>query len=175
MARRRRITVLRKSGRYVRHDNDVDELAARILRGRNRFVVVAHGSDDGTIHWFKSDRGTSDRWLWVGMKKPPKNARVHLYACSAGTKLVPSLKQCESFGHSDSVPMPVGRQRHVVLGFLDRADRALRRSTYDVDAWRKELGDYVNQALDVESRKKKNALLNVSLLLKLRRSLANAD
>lgn len=167
--------VLLKSGRHVRHDNDVDPSAARALRGASSFVVVAHGSDDGTVHWFRSDRGTSERWLWVGMKRPPKRARVHLYACWAGGKLVPFLTGCESFGHSDSVPMPIGRQRHVVLRFLDRADEALRRSRYEVEAWRKELGDYVNQELVKASRRAKIPLLTMGLLLILRRSLDYVD
>jgi hypothetical protein len=63
----------------------------------------------------------------------------------------------------------------VVLRFLDRADEALRRSRYEVEAWRKELGDYVNQELVKASRRAKIPLLTMGLLLILRRSLDYVD
>jgi hypothetical protein len=166
---------LRQSGRRVRYDTQVSDDAAVELRARGRFVVVAHGRQDGTVMWFSSTRGTAARWLWVGMEKPPVQSRVYLYSCNAGEKLSTFLEHCESFGHSGEVPMPTAGTRRMVLRYLDEVDRLMRDRRSDVATWRTTLGAYINRALVGEAEKKNGSFMNSVALQLLRRSLGFVD
>src|SRR6266849_10894103 len=78
-------------GRQVIHDDAVDDDAHQILRpteqfGRH-FVVVAHGTTEGTVRWYKSERATAESWIWVGMANPPEGVRIYLYCCHVGRHL----------------------------------------------------------------------------------------
>jgi hypothetical protein len=166
---------LRRSGRRVRYDTQVDHNAARELKARGRFVVIAHGRSDGTVMWFSSARGTAARWLWVGMKAPPVGARLYLYSCYAGKELPTCLNRCECFGHSDEVPMPTKGTKKVVLRFLDEVDRLIQNHKTKVSSWRATLGAYVNRALVEEAEKADSDFMNSVALLLLRRSLGYTD
>jgi hypothetical protein len=165
--------VLRRSGRRVRFDNEVRDVAADELRAGGRFVVVAHGRSDGTVLWFCSKRGNASRWLWVGMPNPPQNTRIYLYACLAGIRLPRFLRRCEAFGHSDEIPMPTGGAQEVVLRYFDEVDRLMRHNEAITD-WRVVLGLYVNEAY-AEEVERPTGLLSAAALLMLRRSLGYFD
>jgi hypothetical protein len=151
----------------------VAAVAADELHEGGRFVVVAHGRADGTVLWFSSNAGTVIRWLWVGMPRPPKKARVYLYACLAGRKLSRFLKHCDAFGHSDVVPMPTGGAQGVVLRYFDEVDRLMRRDG-TTQHWRATLGRYINDVY-VKEIEQPTGLLTVPALLMLRRSLGFSD
>src|SRR5882672_1245768 len=92
---------IRRSGRRVRHGKEVDGDARVVLRTGRRYVVVAHGNPKGTtVSWFREDWSNSQRWLYVGMKRPPEGVRLYLYSCYAGKKLPRFLKKNEVFGHT---------------------------------------------------------------------------
>ncbi len=165
---------LRRTGRRVRFDDDVDDDAAVELREGKAFVVLAHGQANGTIKWFKSSRGSSARWLWVGMPRPPRRARLYLYSCHAGRRLPHFLKHCEAFGHVDVVPMPVGEARDAVLGFLTQVDWLVSDTPFDFDEWRGHLAEYVNRKYAAEVENPTGISIAGSLLV-LRRSLGYDD
>lgn len=165
---------IRKTGRRVRFDREVNIRAAVELKPGGRFVVVAHGRSDGTIMWFRSDRGTADRWLWVGMTKPPRAVRLYLYACHAGKQLPRQLKHCECFGHVDKVPTPTDGQKHRVLEFLDEVDRLVRDPTLTVEDWRLQLRKFVDDAV-VKETENPTDWRDALTLQYLRRSLGYAD
>lgn len=167
--------ILRQTRRVVHHDNEVSDSAARALRKNRAYVVVAHGSADGTVTWHKTAGDSTAKWLWIGMQHPPRKSRVYLYACSAGTRLVPFLKHCEVFGHSNVVLMPIGKYRGPVLQFLGRVDQLLRGSPYSVENWRTELAKYVNAALAREARKPNSEFEKIAVWMFLRRSLEYVD
>jgi hypothetical protein len=164
----------RYRGRRVRHDAEVSETAADEMISGRSYVVIAHGSKDGTVKWFRSDTGSAARWLWVGMRRPPRGARVYLYSCYAGRKLPHFLRYCECFGHTDVVPMPRGGGKDAVLAFLDQVDRVLRDSPYDAEVWRVRLGAYVNAAF-VKAVENPSPLGNALPLFILRKSLGFVD
>lgn len=166
--------VLRRAGRRVRFDNQVDDDAAVELKEGKRFIVVAHGQSNGTVRWYKSSTGNAERWLWVGMERPPKRTRVYLYCCKSGAKLPHFLSGCEVFGHIDVVPMPTGGAQDVVLGFLSVVERLVSSTDFDFALWRAHLARYVNReyAAEVEAPR---GMLRTSALLMLRQSLGNLD
>ena len=166
--------VLRRTGRRVRYDDAVSDDAALELREGKQFIVVAHGQSDGTVSWFSSSRGSASRWVWVGMDRPPRRTRVYFYSCKAGKKLPHYLKDCESFGHVDVVPMPTGAVKSVVLGFLKQVEYLVSSTHFDFARWRDYLARYVNKAL-VQEVENPTGLLNANSLLMLRRSLGNVD
>lgn len=141
---------LRRSGRRVRYDDEVDLNAAQALRQRRRYVVVAHGRPDGTILWFNSAAAARVRWLWVGMPDPPTSLRLYLYSCNAGPQLSRFLHDCDCFGHSSTVPMPTDGARVVVLDFLSQVDRLVRSRNFDAATWRSALSAYVNEEWERE-------------------------
>jgi hypothetical protein len=167
-------SVIRRTGRRVRYDNEVNDEAATELRPGKLYIVVAHGSEHGTVSWFKSSRNTVQSWLWVDMPRPPRNVRVYLYSCRVGRRLPRFLKHCEAFGHVDVVPMPLDAATDLVLGFLAQVELLMTSSEFDPDEWRRQLGEYVNRLLvqEVEAR---TGLLTGSLLVMLRRSLGYVD
>ena len=165
---------LRKAGRHVRHDGEVNDDASTELRGGKCFVVIAHGSADGTLRWYKSSRGSSLPWLWVGMPNAPRHVRLYLYSCKAGRKLPRYLKHCEAFGHVDEVPMPTAPVEPIVLGYLAEVDRLVSASDFDQSAWRQALAAYVDRAY-VQEVENPTGMLGSSALLLLRRSLGYPD
>jgi hypothetical protein len=165
---------LRRTGRRVRFDSEVNQDAAIALKSGRRFVVVAHGRADGTVMWFSSKGGVSARWLWVGMRRPPAGTRVYLYSCKAGIQLPQHLKRCECFGHVDDVPMPTGITKTVVLRYLNQVDRLVGDRESDVNDWRPRLAKYVNKRLEAEVERPTGFMNSVALQM-LRRSLGYAD
>jgi hypothetical protein len=165
---------LRRTGRTVRFDTEVDEHAAVALKTGRRFVVVAHGRADGTVMWFSSARGVSVPWLWVGMERQPSGSRIYLYSCKAGEQLPQHLDRCECFGHVDDVPMPTASTRTVVLRYLNQVDRLVGDPESDVNTWRQRLGEYVNRRLMAEADNPTHFMNSVALQL-LRRSLGYVD
>jgi len=141
---------VRRSGRRVRFDTQVPNRAASAIRAGRRYVVIAHGDSEGTVFWFRSDLGSSVKWMWVGMRDAPRAARVYLYCCHVGPELTRFLKRCESFGHCSSVPAPVDEAEAIVLDYLSKVDELMRRNTFDAGNWRKELQDHVAQRLSDE-------------------------
>jgi hypothetical protein len=166
--------ILRKSGRRVRHDREVDRTASREIRPGKKYVVVAHGNADGTIMWCRSEEGVSAKWLWVGMSSPPRGARLYLYSCRVGRVLPRYLKQCECFGHLDVVPMPVATKNDVVLAYLDQVDQLMNQPAFGVEDWRQRLTAYVNREY-VNAILKSAPLASVLPLIQLRRSLGYRD
>lgn len=164
---------LRESGRRVRHDTAVDARAAVAMKRDKRYVVVAHGSGDGTVMWFRSDGDGAKKWLWVGMGSPPKGARIYLYSCQGGKELPQYLKHCECFGHDGDVPMPHGSGKDIVLAYLDTVDRIMTDSNYNRDTWRAILGSWVNDSLADEAENPRFG--NALYLLMLRKSLGYFD
>jgi hypothetical protein len=166
---------LRRSGRRVRYDTQVNDNAALELKARGRFVVVAHGRSDGTIMWFSSARGNAAAWLWVGMETPPVGTRFYLYSCYAGEKLHAHFQRCECFGHSGEVPMPTSGTRKVVLRYLDEVDRLIQNHKSELSTWRATLGAYVNRLLVEEAEKSNGSFINSVALQMLRKSLGYVD
>lgn len=141
---------IRRTGRRVQHGVEVDGDASVALKAGKRYVVVAHGIEKGTtVLWFRDDWKKARRWLFVGMKTPPKDTRVYLYCCYAGKKLPHFLKGCEVFGHTDTVPTPIGPSRDIVLAFFGEVEKLLK-TDFDHDTWRAALGDYVNRLYAAE-------------------------
>ena len=161
--------VLRRTGRRVRYGAEVDKEAAIAMKPGGRFVVVAHGRDDGTVMWLGGDDDRPGRWLWIGMRKPPKESEVYLYSCRAGKKLPRHLKHCKCLGHVDVVPSPLGGRKDVVIGFLDEVDRVMRISTSPVE-WHQGLVAYVD-SLYVKAVERSATLGYFLPLLILRKSL----
>lgn len=168
------IELLRRTGRPVKGDREVDTVASAELKPGKRYVIVAHGASSGRVMWSRSDSCEPLKWLWVGMRQPPKNVRLYLYSCHAGLKLARHLKHCECFGHSDAVPTPNGSADDIVLEYLDKVDEVVRKSRFDREKWRQVLGEFVNNRLvtEVESL---SAPFNVFALLVLRKSLGFSD
>ena len=169
--------ILRDQGRHVRHDTDVELDASQVLQLGETFVVVAHGSPTGTVSWVRSDTSGVARWLWVGMPAAPTGVRLYLYSCHVGKKLVPSLKDCDSFGHVDVVPMP-DEADDVVVRFLDEVHVLLETAPYDYETWRAQLGEFVNAEL-VQAHERASedvaGFRDVAALLILRKSLGYYD
>lgn len=133
---------LRRAGRRVRHDRDVDLDAARALR--SPAIVISHGSAAGTITWVSSVDGVERDWLWVGMDQAPQNVRVYLYSCSAGPALRRFLRSSEVLGHCDRVPMPVDNARDVVISFLGEVEKAMLIRQSTAADWEARIGKYIN-------------------------------
>jgi hypothetical protein len=167
--------ILERAGRRVRFDTQVDIKAARALKPGQRYVVVAHGTPDGVVMWFRSDATRSARWLWRGMPNPPTGARIYLYSCYAGKELPHTLKHCECFGHTDEVPMPAKHSGDVVVNYLDAVHELMVRSSFDRVSWREELGRTINDALVRELESPSKSFMNVPKLLLLRKSLGYVD
>lgn len=165
---------IRRSGRRVRYDSDVDPEARRELRAGHRFVVVAHGRADGSVLWSSSANGARQRWLWADMANPPAGARVYVYACSAGPRVLSALRQCEAFAHIDSVPMPVSHARNIVLKYFNEIDRLLADLHNTSADWHAHLAQYVNDAY-ADEVERPSSMLGSSVLYMLRRSLGNVD
>lgn len=156
---------LRRSGRRVRYSDEVSLDAARALRQRRRYVVVAHGRPDGTILWFNPAADARVPWLWVGMPDPPTSLRLYLYSCNAGPRLSRFLSDCDCFGHSSEVPMPTDGARVVVLAFLSEVDRLVRARTFDPASWRDALSAYVNEEWERELENRTSPLKASALKL----------
>lgn len=168
-------TNLRRAGKRVRFDVEVSDDAFQEFKAGKRYVVVAHGTADGkTVKWFKSATGASRPWLWVGMRRPPRDARIYLYACHAGRKLPRYLRSCEAFGHLDEVPMPTGGARDAVLGFLSEVEAVVANWPHNAATWRAHLADFVNRAYVAEIEGRTGLLTGQALLL-LRKSLGSID
>jgi hypothetical protein len=165
---------IRRSGRRVRYDVQVCPQAHRELRAGQRFVVVAHGRADGTVLWCDASGGEPRRWLWAGMAHPPANARVYVYACSAGPRVLRALRRCEALAHSDAVPMPVGNARALVLRYFREVDHLLADRHSSPADWHAHLAEYVNRAYADEVANP-SSILGPGLLLMLRRSLGYVD
>jgi hypothetical protein len=168
------VGALQSRGRAIVHDNDVHDEAHEVLRegpdGGRHFVVVAHGSKDGTIRWHKTGRGTSELWLWVGMPNPPQQVRIYLYCCHVGIHLPGLLGGCEAFGHVDRVPIPADETDALILDFLDQVDALMQEPAFDAEGWRQHLIGYVQAAYAAEVEVP-TALLGAPTLLLLLRSL----
>lgn len=168
--------ILRQAKRRVLYDDQVSEHAANELIPGQSFIVIAHGSGNGTITWFSSARGSADPWLWVGMQAPPQGCHLYLYACKAGKKLVPFLDQCEVLGHADVVPMPLDSYKLAVMGFLAKAHQLIANPKKKPGEWAKELMHYVNQTLIAESNAPNGGSWEtVATMLMLRKSMNYAD
>ena len=141
---------LRQSQRLVRHGLEVPAVAVEALGVGERFVVVAHGSDDGTVFWSGGVAEERERWLWVGMEPAPVRSRVYLYCCKAGPRISKYLNACECIGHRDVVPTPVDDSAEVVLRFLDEVDVLMLEDEFDPISWRRRLSGFVNAQLDRE-------------------------
>lgn len=137
--------LLRSQGYSVVHDEEVEECAQVALSG-GRYLVVAHGSQDGSITIARSS-GETTKWLWVNMPDPPSGGRVYLYACHAGEKLVPALDACEAFGHVDLVPMASDDAEHCVSQFLAQAASLVASEGFDRTTWQRTLCAFLDVAL----------------------------
>lgn len=137
--------MLRGQGNDVIYDDEVKTLAARTLLDGS-YLVVAHGSEDGTVTIARSTRGRS-RWLWVGMPDPPSKCRVYLYSCHAGRRLVPALDECEAFGHVHSVPVARSDNEDCVSRFLAKAAELVADEPYDRVAWQESLCAFLDEEL----------------------------
>lgn len=161
---------LRRSGRRVRHGQEVQRSAAEELRSGMKYVVVAHGDDSGTIYWSLHEDEEDSRWLWVGMEQTPSRARIYLYCCNAGPQISRYLKDCECFGHCSPVPAPVDEARDVVLDYFGEVDRLMNEEGFSVGEWRERLSTFVGERLDAELEAP-TSLLGPSFYLALSRSL----
>jgi hypothetical protein len=162
---------IRRSGRRVRHGKGVDGDARIVLRSGRRYVVVAHGNRKGTtVSWFREDWSTAQRWLYVGMKRPPRGVRLYLYSCHAGKKLPRFLKKNEVFGHTDEVPTPTGVSKDIVLAYFSEVEALFKLSDFDREHWRTTLGEYVNRLLLAETQQR-TTISAAAVLQILRKSL----
>ncbi len=163
---------IQRTGRRVRHGRQVDGDARRVLRPGHRFVVVAHGNRAGnTVSWFRDDWDDAQPWLYVGMKQPPRGARIHLYSCFAGKKLPRFLKKSEVFGHKHAVPTPTGPAKAIVLAFFDQVEPLFDLADFDREHWRTTLGEYVNELLVQETANLHQSARSMAVLQILRKSL----
>lgn len=166
---------LKRAGFRVRHDGDVADSASAALRRGSRSIVVAHGDENGTVHFFKTSNGRSIRWLWVGMTNPPAGCRVYLYSCLAGKKLAKHLKRCDCFGHVDVVPMPQSVADDPITEYLRVAQTIVdRKSPFNRAAWRAELLAYVTERY-LAAIENHGEPLHVYLFLLLMRSLGGKN
>lgn len=124
--------------------------------------------------WFNSDVGRPVRWLWVGMRNPPRRARLYLYACSAGERLCHFMRHCVSMGHSKVVPMPSARANDVVMRYLDEVDRVLADAALDPNDWKNHLAQFLDDEL-VRVVENPDDMLDVPTVHILRRSLGYVD
>lgn len=143
-------TNLRESGRTVRQGDEVERLAPDALGAGGRFVVVAHGNEQGTVYWVRRVEDERQEWVWVGMDPAPHGSRVYFYCCKAGPEISRFLRECDCLGHCDIVPMPVGDDVRLVLSFLDQVDRLMTEEHFDAGRWRAELSKFVNVNFDRE-------------------------
>jgi len=164
---------LEKSGRHVLHGNAVGDAETALAAGAP-FVVIAHGSEDGTtVFWCRDPAAASKPWLFVGMTNPPKQARVYLYCCHAGKGLPAFLADCEVFGHVDEVPAPMGPAKRIVLDYFAQVERVLA-AVFDLSEWRRVLIDYVDQLFATEVlRPASSSSTNTVVLAMLMKSLGS--
>ena len=132
---------LKNNGRTVRLGMDVDLSAVNTLEVGGKFVVVAHGSENGTIYWRRENADASREWVWVGMNPAPHGSRIYFYCCKAGPEITHFLRDCDCFGHCDVVPMPVDSE---VLEYLDEVDKLMEGEDFNAAEWRLALSEFVN-------------------------------
>jgi len=156
--------LLAQAGRAVRHGVEVGGSASDELIPGSRYVVIAHGDEEGSVYWARG-AGAGERWLWVGMEPAPIGARVYLYCCSAGPRLAEYLRDCECFGHSSAVPMPVDEWADVVIVFLDKVDRLMAEINFDEAIWRDELAMFIGEKMSDEIEAPSSLLSSLAWLL----------
>ena len=118
--------------------------AEETLESNDRIVVVAHGSDDGTVYMCSAE-GRPFRWLWRDMELESLGCRTYLYCCHAGAGLVPRFRHCEIFGHIDKVPIPVGDAKSdYVMQFLGLVLETVRNDNFDRDIWQKKFMEFLD-------------------------------
>lgn len=161
---------LRRSGRRVKYGSEVTRTAPEELRLGMKYVVVAHGDQDGVIYWSNDGAGDEIPWLWPGMNPAPGRARVYLYCCNAGPELTRALKSCDCFGHSSKIPAPVNEARAVVLEYLNEVDRLMEGEEFNVGSWRDQLIKFVGIQWDRELEEP-TSLLGPSFWMSLAKSL----
>lgn len=166
--------LLNDSGRKLVYDTEVDERPTATLDPAQSYIVVAHGRPDRVL-LYRSDWNESRSWIRVGMASPPRNARIYLYACWAGTELVDFLEDCEAFGHIDTVPIPDHDCCHIVFEYLEQVEQLIEQP-YDRPEWFVTLGDYVdNRHAQVCLDGGPDAFLDSVIWTLLRRSLGRAN
>lgn len=142
--------ILNNNGYRILRGLDVSESASDTLFNGGRFIVIAHGTDEGalTIH---ADNGGRD-WLWVGMDNPPIDSRIYVYACHVGKLMVPFLSECEAFGHISPVPtLSSDETDDYVKMFLDRVYNLVSNEQFDRNKWQETLIQLVDSWLAEES------------------------
>jgi hypothetical protein len=137
---------LRRRGKVVRYDTEINGNACVAMRHGRRYIVIAHGTQEGVVQLFRTDWNESRRWLYAGMPHPPKGASIYLYACHSGTALPRALRHCVVAGHFEVVPTPVDEARDVVLAFLSKVE-ALVASGATAAECRLALEKYVDKQL----------------------------
>src|SRR5262245_26124875 len=106
------------SGQGRRITSTVQSDARITLKSRGRFIVIAHGSPNGTVKWHSASGATD--WLWVGMPPLRRKVRLYLYCCHVGRLLPAHLANCEVFGHMDVVPIPQNADDKLILDFIKK-------------------------------------------------------
>jgi hypothetical protein len=166
--------VIRRSGRRVLYDTEINQDAKQVLKKDARYVVIAHGSPSGTVSLYRTDWGESRPWLFVSMPHPPTGTRMYLYSCHVGNKLPRSLKKCEVSGPLDVVPMPVGFAKNVVLAFFAEIEKLLLdEPKCEPKKWNEKLSKFVNTQIALETEKEN--LQTLTILAILRRALGYGD
>lgn len=145
---------LKRWGKTVKHGDDVHDRADRAIPVSSTRIVIGHGDQEGTTVYFRKPRWASQRaWIFVGMNKPPRRARIYLYSCFAGIKLPKFLSDCTAVGHVTTVPMPLDSCRHVVKWFLEQVEELWPDSSLSAADVIAELRERISKRLDRESQK----------------------
>ena len=127
------VRMLRGEGWTVLTGKVVPRRARRALLAGSRRIILGHGEREEL--WLAcGGRRASERWLWVGMRQPPRDARLYLYSCWCGCRLAPALRTNFVVGHYNEVPIPTRLTRAVVLPFLSKVFQLMTTHTYRTPA-----------------------------------------
>lgn len=127
------VKLFRQEGWVVRSGVTVSIHAGRALPAGSRSILVGHG--EPAAFWLAcGGYARSRKWLWAGMPRPPKDARIYLYSCSCASRLAPSLRSNFVVGHYKDVPTPRQENRAVVLPFLRKVFELMDTGTHATPA-----------------------------------------
>jgi hypothetical protein len=125
--------MLRGQGWTVLTGRPVSRRARQALAAGSRRIVLAHG-ERGALWLACGGRRSAEKWLWVGMLRPPMNARLYLYSCYCGCRLAPALRTSFVVGHYNDVPIPGRETEAVVLPFLREVFQLMDNHTHRTPA-----------------------------------------
>ena len=132
------------AGYQVLRGDDVSDVASETLADGGVYIVISHGSKEGTIVMHRNIEARE--WMGPSMQSPPTNSRIYLYACHVGKLMVPFLSECEAFGHIDAVPIiETHEENDYINRFIKHVFELVSSENYCRDTWQRILIEIVNE------------------------------